>query len=265
MNRQTFPRIILSLLLALVFLAAIGYTQKDRLAEALLCNQVSQVVKLQPPDLIDHLQRLLLGKVSPACAAYQLGLLAWNAGNWEAAETLWRQALQDPTYLGAVRSLAPQDTSLAQFAVQAFPGQAQTWDWAADTVPSGSPEPALSYLLRSSELQPRNNLTWEKIGSIAMTYDMPDLALKAVRNACDLYPIRNGNCLIAGRLSFLNGDWESTIRYYVDGFYPENPEGWSMLIRAAQKLGHERAARKYLAQAQQEYPADYETLLQMFP
>jgi Tfp pilus assembly protein PilF len=35
-----------------------------------------------------------------------------------------------------------------------------------------------------------------------------------------------------------------------------------MLIRAAQRLGRERAAERYLAQAQQEYPADYEALLQ---
>ncbi len=92
-----------------------------------------------------------------------------------------------------------------------------------------------------------------------------DLALQAVRNACDLYPIRNGNCLSAGRLSFLKGDWESTVRYYVQGFYPENPEAWAMLVRAAQKLGRERDAARYLAQALQEYPADYEALLAKLP
>ena len=265
MNRLSFPRLLLSLLLALAFLTAIGYTQKEHIEQALLCNQVSQVVKLQPPDLLERLQSLLKGQDIPACAAYQLGLLAWNAGQAQAAGDLWRQALQDPAYLGAVRSLNPQDSGLAQLAIQAFPQQAQAWDWAADAAPADGPEPALTYLLRSSELQPRNNLTWEKIGSIAMTYGMPDLALQAVRNACGLYPIRNGNCLNAGRLSFLKGDYANTVRYYVQGFYPEHPEGWAMLILAAQKLGRERAAEKYLAQAQREYPADYAALLQALP
>jgi hypothetical protein len=262
MNRLSLPRLLLSLLLALAFLAAIGYTQKERLEQALLCNRVSQLARLQPPDLLERLQSLLQGQDIPACAAYQLGLLAWNAGQAQAAVDLWRQALHDPAYLGAVRSLNPQDAGLAQLAIQAFPQQAQAWDWAADAAPGEGPEPALSYLLRSSELQPRNNLTWENIGSIAMTYGMPDLALKAVRSACDLYPIRNGNCLNAGRLSFLKGDYANTVRYYVQGFYPENSEAWAMLICAAQMLGRERAAGRYLAQAQREYPADYEALLQ---
>ena len=258
-------RTLAGLLLLAAFLAAVAYTQKPRLEKALLCNQVSQLVKFQAPGLLERLQNLLQGKDVPACAAYQLGLLAWNGGNVEAAGDLWQQALQDPAYTSAIRSQAPKDAALAELAIQVFPGQAQAWDWAADAAPGGAPEPALSYLLRSSELQPRNNLTWEKIGSIAMTYGMPDLALQAVRKACDLYPIRNGNCLSAGRLSFLKGDYEASVRYYVNGFYPEHPDGWAMLIRAAQKLGRESAAKRYLAQAQQEYPADYATLLQKLP
>jgi predicted Zn-dependent protease len=265
MTRRTLLRTSSGLLLVLAFLLVLGYTQYHRLEKLVLCNQVSQVTKLRPPDLLDRLQELLQGKEVPACAAYQLGLLAWQSGNVDAARDLWRQALQEPAYLGAIRSLAPHDPQLAEIAVQAFPQQAQAWDWAADAASAGDIEPALSYLLRSSELQPRNNLTWEKIGSIAMMNDMPDLALQAVRNACDLYPIRNGNCLNGGRLSFLKGDWKSSVRYYVQGFYPENPEGWAMLIRAAQKLGRERTAERYLAQAQREYPADYASLLQQLP
>jgi predicted Zn-dependent protease len=265
MTRHPFLRTLAGLLLVLAFLLVTGYTQKPRLEKALLCNQVSQVTKLRPADLLDRLQELLRGKEVPACAAYQLGLLAWQSGNVDAARDLWRQALQEPAYLGAIRSLAPRDPQLAELAVQAFPQHAPAWDWAADAAPASEIEPALFYLLRSSELQPRNNLTWEKIGSIAMMNDMPDLALQAVRNACDLYPIRNGNCLNAGRLSFLKGDWNSSVRYYVQGFYPENPEGWAMLIRAAQKLGRDRTADRYLAQAQQEYPADYDALLQQLP
>jgi hypothetical protein len=47
----------------------------------------------------------------------------------------------------------------------------------------------------------------------------------------------------------------------VRGSYPEHAEDWVQLIQAAQNLGRTEDAQRFLAQAQQEIPTDYEQLL----
>ena len=220
-----------------------------------------------------RLQRSLMGGSAPAeaearlsadrpraFAAYGLGLLAEARGDGAAAEEHWAEALRaDVQYMRLVQVKAGGSASLAEAAVAAYPEEATAWEWLGDT--ESRPDAALEDYRRAVELNPRANLVWEKVASLARQQGNLVLSLEAARNACDLWPIRNGACHSAARLAFEAGDWETVIYYYERGFYPEHPEDWAEMIRAAQRLGREADAERLLAQAEQEYPADYGALL----
>ena len=87
------------------------------------------------------------------------------------------------------------------------------------------------------------------------------MARHADQRACEIDPRRNGSCLNAARESYLAGDWPAVINDYVLANYPDHPDDWVRLIRAAQHLGRNLDAQRFLARAQTLSPADYARLL----
>lgn len=272
--RWLFP-----LLIGLGTLLALGLGRGRSLAEAVTCNLANRsLARLawqtglnaagphEPPAFSP-------AQAAPACLDFQAGLYAAYLANnqpeaqaspqgLEPALSSWKRALQaSPSYLGAVQAHAPADEGLAQAAVQAYPRHPRAWTWLAEAaLAQGRQAEALIAYHRAASLQPSNHLVWESLGGLAERQANLPLARQAYQAACDLYPVRNGSCLSAGRLAFNDQDWQAVTYYYQRGSYPESADGWARLILAGRKLGLAQAAG-WLEQARQEYPADYEALI----
>jgi hypothetical protein len=207
-----------------------------------------------------------LAAAPEAADAYALGLIAAQKGADLEAEQWWAQALRrDARYISQVRGQAPANAALAQLATEVDPTSALAWDWRGNTVVTTAPAQAVTFYQRALELDRLNQLGWEKLIGLAEGQGQRDLARAAAQHACDLNPQRNGSCLTAARWAFEAADWALCIEYNERGSYPENPLDWAKLIRAAQHLHQPEAAARYRQQAAQEYPADYDALLQQLP
>jgi len=207
----------------------------------------------------------LAGDAFPAYQSFYLGLYALKEGDSIRANDYWTAAIQGGLRdAELVKGFAPKDRGLAKIAVQTYPHSSLAWVWLGDAS-QGDPEGTLAAYLRAADLSPYDNLLWERIADLAERLGKTDLALHAAGRACIIYRIRNGSCLRAARLAFDKGDWESVIFYYELGYYPESAQDWAKLIRAAQHLGNTDEGQAYLIQAEQEYPADYPSLLEALP
>lgn len=200
-----------------------------------------------------------------ACTFYAAGLIAYEKGDLANAESNWADALAlDGRYLRIISILEPDNLLLAGIAAQNYPGDATGWKWLGDAQ-IDDPAAALESYTRSAELYPYDFWIWIKIGTQAEMVGEPGRAIDAYRTACDINPIANSSCLNTARLSYERGDYQTVIDYYEKGGWPEHPDGWVRLVRAARALGLDSEADRYLAQARQENPADYDTLLQEEP
>lgn len=212
-----------------------------------------------------HLETSLERHANVSYASFYLGMGAFSANDVTGAESYWESAIRaDPRYLKLVRVMASDSLPLAQTAARTYPEQSLPWSWLGDAYQE-DPAAALGAYQQAASLSPLDNLIWEKIGGLAESQGDTELAIHAAGRACVLYRIRNGSCLRAARLSFAEADYESVVHYYELGYYPESAAGWAKLIRAAQHLDRAEDAQAYLRQAQDEYPADYHSLLSELP
>lgn len=251
----------------------------QRLSEALVCNRINRtfirlVLQADLPqdgfqNFLSRLQResLMLDQ-PPACIYYLIGIAKMNEAGAQsndvaAPRPFWLKALQaSQLYLAALRTLAPLDADLANTAIEAYPENPQAWIWAGSIAQAqGRQAEAMIAYHQAASLQPSNHLVWENLGGLAEGQANLPLARQAYQAACDLYPVRNGSCLSAGRLAFNAQDWQAVTYYYPRGFFPESADGWARLILAGRILGLDETGR-WLEQAQQEYPADYDALIE---
>lgn len=195
-----------------------------------------------------------------------LGMLALKEGDTAGADRHFEAALEgSASMVPLVRHARPKANALAQIAYGLYPSIPDSPAWLAGTLSSKQPEEALKLYLEAAGIDPWNNLVWEQAGLLAQTLRHDDVALDALGKACDINPKRNGTCMRAARLSYNAGSWEGVIHYFVLGSMPKTPPDWVLLIRAAQKLGHDADAAIYLAQARTANPADYDKLLAQQP
>jgi tetratricopeptide (TPR) repeat protein len=259
---KTFGFLLIILLLALLGWRLYQFAQP--VAACNLTSLVSASSLLGAPDPFDvhaFLARLSTPVQNPdACQSFNQGLRAYRGGDLDRARSYFTQALPGSAiYLDPIRSFFQDDQILADVALQTYPENPVAWEWAA-SANADQPVLSLEFLRRSAELQPTDNLVWERLGQLAEQLGNTDLALIALRNACDIYPVRNGACLSAARFFFERQDWENTIMYYQIGSYPEHPDQWARLVLAARHLGRLGDAQRFLERAELENPADYEAL-----
>lgn len=200
--------------------------------------------------------------VSLAEGAYGRGWFAWRAGDNPTAESAWALAIgNDVRYVSVIRSVVPHNIRLATLATLAYPQRSESWAWLAGIKAIEDPVTAEGLYQHATALAPFDNLLWEQLSGVSLAAGDSIVAQAAAERACDLVPVRNGSCHTAARLAQAQGDWATVIYYYERGDYPEHIEDWVQLIVAAQKLGRTADAQRYLSQAQQELPANYEQLL----
>jgi tetratricopeptide (TPR) repeat protein len=234
----------------------------NEIKDAIYCNGINNQVF---DAFLLHNSIHFIDQNNSHCAAYVEGILAMKNNKDDIPRTVWMRALQSSAeYLGAINAHFPTDRELAEIAITDYPSVSKSWEWAGDAW-KDEPEKALQYYQQAARLAPSANLVWEKVSDSAEKLNHVAQTLLASKNACEIYPIRNGSCHRAARLFFKQGDWESTIHYFLLGAYPEHAEDWALMISAAQHLGRDEQAKNLLTQAQQENPADYAELIGNLP
>lgn len=205
---------------------------------------------------------------APAAAQAQrmLGLLSAKQGDLAGADVYFTKALAGSAdTVPLVRVSRPQSEGLARTAYRLYPTNEEAAAWLGDVLAATQPDQAITLYRQAVALAPLDNLTWEKLGASAQARGQTELAIEAFGQACQINPIRNGACHGAARLSYTQGQWDKVIYYFERGFMPGDEADWVLLIRAAQKLGRDGDAGKYLQQAQARNPADYAKLLRVPP
>lgn len=206
---------------------------------------------------------------APASPAVErmLGMLAVKEGKTQEADVRFTAALRNSVdAVPLVYAARPDSVALAREAYRLYPDSSYANMWLGDLIVKPSPDEALVLYRRAAALQPGDDLLWEKVAGLAYQQGDKAVALQASRRACDINRFRNdGACDRAGYLSYAVGDYQNVIYYFERASLPDNEDNWTLLIRAAQKLGRTEDAARYLLDARQRNPADYDKLLREQP
>ncbi len=254
----------------LLLAVALGLTRGGTLATSLRTNGLAVrtaagVLGNAPPAPGDRAS-LSPDRAETSAMARLLAVLADHRDQPAAAGRLFRQALAGGgPEITQVAALQPASLALAEAAHAGDPGDPTAAVWLADNLVAPDPRRALALYQQATAREPADNLTWEKLGSLALQQGQNAIALDAFSQACNLNPVRNGSCHSAARLSYARRDWQHVVYYFERGSLPEHPADWALLIAAARKLGRPGEADRYLALAAARNPADYARLLQQLP
>lgn len=136
-------------------------------------TQRSMVAILSNPGLLPQMEADWVAFGVANCRAnWFRGLIAGELHEEDAKERSWRAALRcAPDFVPMLRAVAPNDQSLAELAVQEYPGFAETWFWLADLSTEEIPEDAISLYYRGLLLEPANRWRWQQLSDLFIHLD----------------------------------------------------------------------------------------------
>ncbi len=140
---------------------------------------------------------------------WHLGLLEHEQQALAARDSAWEQLLGCSTqHTTLMRSVAPENRSLAEAAVAKQPKNAESYFWLASLEAGDDKDGAIAYYESGLALAPGDAVRWVELGGVRQAIGDVDGAIAAYDQGCFLFDRGGNGCPRAGKLYMEIGEYE---------------------------------------------------------
>ena len=224
----------------------------DRNTAAL--DTLHSLVTNDPTRLHQAEQALLSLHQDQNCqGAWFLGLVYNVQGDLASRDQSWKDAIHcSRRYIPLTRVKEPEDVSLAEYAVQAHPEQAEAYFWLAAIKAKTAPEQAIDDYWQGLKRQPYDGNAWVQLGILLRSLDI-DTALK-IYEQLEMNQIPRNDPVLRAEPKFImasilsSSKPEQAIQLYREGLTAKPADGvrWNELGDLLVKSDPQAAIEAYL-------------------
>jgi tetratricopeptide (TPR) repeat protein len=155
------------LLLGFLFIQSFGSVVVSGWRRNLVFITAIQSLSSSNKDALPGVVKILSSQNNPDCRVQWLvGILYNSLNELEQRDEAFRMALHcSPGYVELIRTIAPDNLSLAESAVKDYPDQAEAWFWLAKQKLNTSPEEAIHFYWNGLRINPKSSNEWIKMSN----------------------------------------------------------------------------------------------------